>query len=203
MIELLSDVWHERRQQSQTSINTCIHDLLTDADFRRALRLNDGFHVFLYSGHQTPISNVKTEFYSRLITKTDLKWVNVSSGTGSSGLSRTKCRELYGCVCVCVEPASLFRHFHDTLHVTAVLTNRLGSSLPLGSEYVSLETWDDGARCLLTLKISWRRLGGQPAVEPHRPLRTPRSSRCRLQVYRCVCMCVCDCAVKTAKIELA
>jgi len=34
--------------------------------------------------------------------------------------------------------------------VTAVFTNRLGSSLPLGSEYVSLETWDDGARRLLT-----------------------------------------------------
>ena len=38
------------------------------------------------------------------------------------------------------------------LHATAVLTNRLGSSVPLGSEYVSLETWDDGARRLLTLK---------------------------------------------------
>ena len=62
------------------------------------------------------------------------------------------------------EPASLFRHFRDTLHVTAVLTNLLGSSLPLGSEYVSLETWDDGARRLLTLKTSRRRLGGQPAV---------------------------------------
>jgi len=48
--------------------------------------------------------------------------------------------------------------------VTAVLTNRLGSSLPLGSEYVSLETWDDGARRFLTLKTSRRRLGGQPAV---------------------------------------
>jgi len=47
-----------------------------------------------------------------------------------------------------------------TLHMTAVLTNRLGSSLPLGSEYVSLETWDDGARRLLTLKTSWRRLRG-------------------------------------------
>ena len=47
----------------------------------------------------------------------------------------------------------------------AVLTNRLGSSLPLDSEYVSLETWDDGVRRLLTLKISLRRLGGQPAVE--------------------------------------
>jgi len=35
-----------------------------------------------------------------------------------------------------MEPASLFRHFCDTLHVTAVLTNHLGSSLPLGSEYV-------------------------------------------------------------------
>jgi len=34
----------------------------------------------------------------------------------------------------------------------------------LGSEYVSLETWDDGARRLLTLKTSRRRLGGQPAV---------------------------------------
>jgi len=31
-------------------------------------------------------------------------------------------------------------------------------------EYVSLETRDDGARRLLTLKTSWRRLGGQPAV---------------------------------------
>jgi len=51
-----------------------------------------------------------------------------------------------------------------------------------------LETWDDGARRLLTLKISRRRLGGQPAVEPHRPLRTLRSSRCCLQVYRCVCV---------------
>jgi len=48
--------------------------------------------------------------------------------------------------------------------VTAVLTNRLGSSLPLGSEYVSLETWDDGVRRLLTLKISLCRLGGQPTV---------------------------------------
>ena len=62
------------------------------------------------------------------------------------------------------EPASLFRHFRDTLHVTTILTNRLGSSVPLGSEYVSLETWDDGARRLLTLKTSRRRLGGQPAV---------------------------------------
>jgi len=35
----------------------------------------------------------------------------------------------------------------------------------LGSEYVSLETWDDGAQRLLTLKTSRRRLGGQPAVE--------------------------------------
>jgi len=50
-----------------------------------------------------------------------------------------------------------------------------------------LETWDDGARRLFTLKISRRRLGGQPAVESHWPLRTPHSSRCRLQVYRCVC----------------
>jgi len=48
-----------------------------------------------------------------------------------------------------------------------------------------LETWDNGARRLLTLKISRRRFGGQPAVEPHRPLRTPCSSRCCLQVYRC------------------
>jgi len=55
----------------------------------------------------------------------------------------------------------------------------------LGSECVSLETWDDGARRLLTLKTSRRRLGGQPAVEPHRPLCTPHSSRCRLQVYIC------------------
>ena len=46
----------------------------------------------------------------------------------------------------------------------AVLTNHPGSSLPLGSEYVSLETWDDGARRLLALKTSRRRLGGQPAV---------------------------------------
>jgi len=60
----------------------------------------------------------------------------------------------------------------DTLHATAVLTNRLGSSVPLGSEYVSLETWDDGAQRLLTLKTSQRRLGGQPW-----PPRTPRSSR--------------------------
>ena len=67
------------------------------------------------------------------------------------------------------------------------------------SEYVSLETWDDGARRLiLALKTSRRRLGGQPAVgaslrplkvtQPHQPLRTPRSSRCGLQVYRCVCV---------------
>jgi len=34
--------------------------------------------------------------------------------------------------------------------------------VPLGSEYVSLETWDDGAQRLLTLKTSRRRLGGQP-----------------------------------------
>jgi len=47
------------------------------------------------------------------------------------------------CVCVCVS-----------------------ASLPLGSEYVSSETWDDGAQRLLTLKISQRRLGGQPAVGP-------------------------------------
>jgi len=33
-------------------------------------------------------------------------------------------------VCVCVCPASLFRHFRDTLHATAILTNRLGSSVP-------------------------------------------------------------------------
>jgi len=79
------------------------------------------------------------------------------------------------CVCVCV---------------TDVLTNRLGSSLPLGSECVSLETWDDGARCLLTLKTSRRRLGGQPVVEPHRPIRTPHSSRCRLQVCMSACVFV-------------
>jgi len=66
----------------------------------------------------------------------------------------------------------------------------------LGSEYVSLETWDDGARRLLTLKTSRRRPGGQPAVgaSAHCPTAStaiPRSSRCRLQVYRCVCVCVC------------
>jgi len=47
---------------------------------------------------------------------------------------------------------------------SAVLTNHLGSSLPLGSEYVPLETWDDGAQRLLTLKTSRRRLVGQPTV---------------------------------------
>ena len=60
----------------------------------------------------------------------------------------------------------------------------------------SLETWDDGARRLLTLKISLRRLDGQPAVGASAqvwfwPPRTPRSSRCHLQVYRCVCVCLC------------
>ena len=71
----------------------------------------------------------------------------------------------------------------------------LGSSLPLGSEYVSLETWDGRARRLLTLKISRRRLGGQPAVGiPN------RIDRCTLLVHRgavyrstgvvCVLLCV-------------
>jgi len=33
----------------------------------------------------------------------DCEWVNVSSGTGSPGLSRTKSKEpKNGCVCVCV-----------------------------------------------------------------------------------------------------
>ena len=102
------------------------------------------------------------------------------------------------CVCVCglsrrrktlIQNRGLRSPLRDTLHVTAVLTNRLGSSLPLDSEYVSLETWDEGAQRLLTLKISQRRLGGQP---PHRPLRTPHSSRCRLQVCVCVCKKVCN-----------
>ena len=52
----------------------------------------------------------------------------------------------------------------DRLPAKANEPCRLGSSLPLSSEYVSLETWDDGARRLLTLKTSRRRLGGQPAV---------------------------------------
>jgi len=34
----------------------------------------------------------------------------------------------------------------------------------IGFWVCSLETWDDGAQCLLTLKISLRRVGGQPAV---------------------------------------
>ena len=65
--------------------------------------------------------------------------------------------------------------------MTAVLTNRLGSSLLLGSEYVSLETWDDGARRLLTLKTSRRRLGGQPVVGASAP---NRIDRCALLVHR-------------------
>ena len=36
--------------------------------------------------------------------------------------------------------------------------------LAIGFWVRSLETWDDGAQRLLTLKISLRRLGGQPAV---------------------------------------
>jgi len=94
------------------------------------------------------------------------------SGTCSPGWSRTNSRRAVKRLCVW--------HFRDTLHATAVLTNCLGSSVPLGSEYVSLETWDNRARRLLTLKTSRRRLGGQPW-----PPRTPCSSRCRLQVYRC------------------
>jgi len=57
-----------------------------------------------------------------------------------------------------------------------------------------LETWDDGARRLLTLKTSRRRLGGQLW-----PPRTPRSSRCRLQVYRRVCVFVCAHACEVAR----
>ena len=41
---------------------------------------------------------------------------------------------------------------------------------------------------------TWRSTRGwsfSSLTQPHRPLRTPRSSRCRLQVYRCVCVCAC------------
>jgi len=81
--------------------------------------------------------------------------------------------------------------------VTAVFTNRLGSSLPLGSEYVPLETWVLGRRGATSSHVknltaqTWRSTRGwsfSSLTQPHRPLRTPRSSWCRLQVYRFVCV---------------
>lgn len=47
LIQFLSNVRHEWWQQPKTSINACIHNVLTDVDFGRALRLNHGFHIFL------------------------------------------------------------------------------------------------------------------------------------------------------------
>ena len=59
-----------------------------------------------------------------------------------------------------------------------------------------METWDDGARRLLTLKTSRRRLGGQPStrgwslgIDPTASTATHSSfiTRCCLHVYKCVC----------------
>jgi len=61
------------------------------------------------------------------------------------------------CVCVCVGR-------QGSLALAGSLSRRRKTPLPLGSEYVSLETWDDGARRRLKLKTSGRRLGGQLAV---------------------------------------
>jgi len=62
------------------------------------------------------------------------------------------------CVCVCVLTEPLASPCDGRTHQSSRIFPAIGLWV------CSLETWDDGAQCLLELKISLRRLGGQPAV---------------------------------------
>ena len=86
------------------------------------------------------------------------------------------------CLCVCVGRQSSLALAGSLSRRRKTLIQNRGSRSPLASPcdgrthqssrifpaigfwVRSLETWDDGAQRLLTLKISLRRLGGQPAV---------------------------------------